>query len=102
MPQRNVRLGAFGLQRLEDFGGAIASIRGRFLDGAVASVFDASQLFKIRLVIVSPARSDFSVENDAALGVDRLMHFILELPRGSLLLSQCGIRVGTTAVGLVR
>src|SRR3954451_11634974 len=63
MPERNVRLDAFGFQCFEDFGGTIAAIGGRFLDRTVAAILNASQLFKIRLVVVSPARSDFSIEN---------------------------------------
>jgi len=80
----------------------VASIGGRFLDGAVALVFDASQLLKVRLVVMGPARGDFGVENDAALGVDRLTHLVFELQGRTAFLRQRGLGVGATAVRSVR
>jgi hypothetical protein len=90
------------LQRANDGRRAIAPIGGRFMNRNVVQVFYSLELGEVGLIVVSRSRRDLRNLNYPAVGVDRLMHFILELPRGSLLLSQCGIRVGTTAVGLVR
>jgi hypothetical protein len=90
------------LQRANDGRRAIAAIGGRFTNRDLVLIFDSLELREVGLIVVSCSRRDFRIQDDPTVGVDRLMDFILELPRGSLLLRQRGIWVGATVVGLVR
>ena len=65
------------------------------------SSFDSLQLLKIRLVVVSRSGRDECVQNDAAVSVDTVVHFVLEPPRSPSLLSQCCIGIGTATVRLI-
>ncbi len=65
------------------------------------SLTDALELFQIRLTVVYRARRNVRVENDARLGVDRLMHFVFELQGRPILAGQGGVGVRATMVRVV-
>ena len=44
-----------------------------------ASLLDSLELLQIGLVVVPGCGRDMRVQNDAAVGIDALMHFVLEL-----------------------
>jgi hypothetical protein len=62
----------------------------------------ALQLLEIRLFIVPPAPGDLGIEDDSAVSLYGLMHFAFELPSCALLLRQRSVRIGATAVRLIR
>ena len=101
IPERNVGLGSLRLECLDDLRRAVAAVGSRFTNRDLVPILDALELLQIRLVVVSCSRRDLGIQDDPTVGVDRLMHFIFELPRRSLLLGQGGVGVGATAVRLV-
>src|SRR4029079_17140837 len=96
-PQRNVGSRLLTLERANDVRRAVSPIRGRFTNRDLIASSHAFQLREIRLVVMSCSSRHLRIQNDPTVGVDRLMHFILQLPRGSLLLSKRALGIGTTA-----
>ena len=89
-------------QRFDDVRRTVATISGHFNNRESASLFDSLELLQIGLVVVPRSGGNVRVQDHAAVGVDALMHFVLELPRCTFLLGQGGVGIGATTVGLIR
>ena len=46
---------------------------------SLASLFDSLELLQIGLIVVSGSGGDMCVQNNTAVGIDALMHFVFEL-----------------------
>ena len=99
--KRNVGRYPLTLQRADNGRRAVTSIRRRFTNGDPISSLNPPQLAKVVLVVMPCASGDFGIQDDTAIGINALMHLILQLSRCAFLLGQCGFRIGATGVRLV-
>ncbi len=97
-PHRNVGFDSLLLQLADDRRRAVASIGRCFANCDLVLFADALQLGEIGLVVMPPPGGHLGIQNDAAIGVNRLMDFVLELPWRASLLSQRGVRVGAAGM----
>ena len=89
------------LERANDVRRAVSPIGDRFTDRDLVVLSNTLELREIRLVVVPCSGRHLRIQDDPTVGIDRLMHFVLQLPRRSLLLSQRGVWIGAAAMRLV-
>jgi len=101
IPERNVGLNSLFFQRPNDLRRAIAAVRNGLINRQLVSISDPPDLLQIRLIILSGTGRDLRIQDHPTIGIDRLMDFVFELQRRTLLLSQRRVGIGAAAVRLI-
>ena len=101
IPEWDEGLDSLFFQRLDDLRGAVAAVSNGLLNGQLVPISHPLDLLQVRLIVVSGSGRHLRIQDDPTVGIDRLMDFVFELPRRTLLLSQRGVGIGAAAVRLI-